>query len=117
MKTAIARPIFLAVGLALVPLVQCLGQKAVISFTEVQGAFQIAGGEIEQPQIRVSEDDYWGVIRAAGDLASDFGKVTGSDFSLSNGESGAEPAVYGYRPITTNYTHVSAQDIKQLAVS
>jgi hypothetical protein len=89
------------------PLVAGLGQQPVISFTSVHNAFQLAGGSITKPQILVSSQDYWGVIRAAGDLAKDFGRVTGTNFTLSNGEAGAAPAAYSYRPITMNYTVVS----------
>lgn len=98
----------LAVGVgALAPLVSALGQQTIISFTEVPGSFRLAGGDsVAQPQIRVSGDDYWGVIRAAGDLAKDFGRVTGTNFTLSNGEVGAEPAVYAYDIVAANYTHV-----------
>lgn len=89
------------------PLVAGLGQQPVISFNSVHNAFQLAGGSVTKPQILVSSDDYWGVIRAAGDLAKDFGLVTGTNFTLSNGAAGAAPASYSYRPTTTNYTVVS----------
>lgn len=89
------------------PLVSALGQSPVVSFKDVPGGFQVAGGPIAKPQILVSDNEYWGVIRAAGDLANDFGRVTGKNFSLSNGEAGARPLAYEYRPITTNYTVVS----------
>ena len=89
------------------PLASALGQQPIISFTEVPGALQIAGGSASQPQILVSSNEYWGVIRAAGDLAKDFGRVTGTNFTLSNGEAGAESAVYTYSPVAANYTHVS----------
>jgi hypothetical protein len=96
-------------------LVAALGQQPIISFTEEQDAFQLAGGSISQPQILVSSNEYWGVIRAAGDLAKDFGRVTGTNFTLSNGESGAQPASYEYRPITNNYTHVSIEALQILS--
>ncbi|KPM41001.1 hypothetical protein AK830_g5530 [Neonectria ditissima] len=76
-----------------------LGQKRIISFDSSQDAFQIVGGEISTGQIRVSQDEYWGVIRAAGDLAVDFGRVTGTNFTLSNGETDASPAKYSFRPV------------------
>ena len=95
----------LATGAA--PLASALGQAPIISFEKAEGGLQLAGGPVSKPQILVSSDDYWGVIRAAGDLAVDFGRVTGTNFSLSNGEAGAEPAAYEYRPITNNYTVVS----------
>lgn len=98
-------PVVTAIGYA--PLVVALGQQPIISFSDSAGAFQVAGGPIAQPQILVSSNEFWGVIRAAGDLAKDFGRVTGINFTLSNGEAEAEPAAYEYRPITRNYTHVS----------
>ncbi|KAI1105587.1 glycoside hydrolase family 115 protein [Jackrogersella minutella] len=93
-----------------VPVATALGQQQIISFTSSEGAFQIAGGPVSQPQILVSSNDYWGVIRAAADLAKDFGRVTGSNFTLSNGEVGAEPASYEYKPTTRNYTHYEVND-------
>lgn len=88
-------------------LVAALGQQPVVSFTRAPKAFQIAGGKNSKPQILVSSGDNWGVIRAAGDLAKDFGRVTGTNFTLTNGEKGAKPATYEYRPVAANYTHVS----------
>lgn len=88
-------------------LVAALGQQPVVSFTRVPNAFQIAGSRISRPQILVSGGDNWGVIRAAGDLAKDFGRVTGTGFTLSNGRKGARPATYEYRPAAANFTHVS----------
>jgi hypothetical protein len=88
-------------------LVSALGQKPVISFTGGPKTLQLAGGEISKPQILVSSDDYWGVIRAAGDLAIDFGRVTGTNFTLSNGKAGAKAVTYEYHPASANYTHVS----------
>lgn len=106
MKPRRAIPSLAVVIAVLAPLTSALGQEPIISFTEVPHAFQVAGGPASQPQILVSSNDHWGVIRAAGDLVKDFGRVTGTNFTLSNGETGAEPAVYMYNPITTNYTHV-----------
>ncbi|KAI0509142.1 hypothetical protein F5B22DRAFT_618619 [Xylaria bambusicola] len=88
-------------------LIAALGQKPIVSFTRSPKAFQIAGGSLSKPQIRVSSDDSWGVIRAAGDLAVDFGRVTGRNFTLSNGEKGGEAAVYEYAVVSANYTHYS----------
>ena len=101
-------PSLLAVAVgALAPLASALGQQNIISFTEAPGSFRLAGGDsAAHPQIRVSGNDYWGVIRAAGDLAKDFGRVTGTNFTLSNGEVGAEPAAYAYDVVAVNYTHV-----------
>ncbi|KAI0170213.1 hypothetical protein BJ166DRAFT_608405, partial [Pestalotiopsis sp. NC0098] len=82
-----------------------LGQEQVISFADADGAFQLAGGDsTAAPQILVSDNDYWGVVRAAGDLARDFGRVTGTNFTLSNGQTGASPASYEYHPAAANFT-------------
>ncbi|KAL2756702.1 glycoside hydrolase family 115 protein [Sodiomyces alcalophilus JCM 7366] len=89
----------LAVLSGLVPWVAALGQKPIVSFESSDGAFQIVGGDVGTGQIRVSGNDYWGVIRAAGDLAADFGRATGTNFTLSNGKSGASPAKYTFRPV------------------
>lgn len=80
-------------------LVNGLGQKPIISFKESDDNFRIAGGSIKAGQILVSSNDFWGVIRAAGDLAVDFGRVTGTNYTLSNGAKGASPASYEYKPV------------------
>lgn len=101
------------------PLVAGLGQKPVISFQGSDGDLQIAGGPISAGQILVSDNDYWGVIRAAGDLAADFGRVTGTNYTLStgtktsnstfgNGTSSASAALYSFNPVNNqNNTVVS----------
>lgn len=83
--------------LGLISLVSGLGQKPIISFNS-SDSFQIVGGDVGTGQIRVSKEEYWGVIRAAGDLAVDFGRVTGTNFTLSNGENNASPAKYKFEP-------------------
>ncbi|SPO02404.1 uncharacterized protein DNG_05077 [Cephalotrichum gorgonifer] len=85
--------------LALSPLASALGQKQIISFEPTKGAFQIAGGHLGAGQIRVSEGEYWGVVRAAGDLAVDFGRVTGTNYTLSNGKKRAAASEYKYKPV------------------
>ncbi|KAI7774962.1 hypothetical protein LA080_007515 [Diaporthe eres] len=91
-------------------LVAALGQKPVVSFQGSDGDLQIAGGPISAGQILVSDNDYWGVIRAAGDLAADFGKVTGTNYTLStgtrtsnstytNGTSSASAPLYSFNPV------------------
>lgn len=86
-----------------------LGQKQIISFDgSDDDLFQLVGGKVDKGQILVSKDDYWGVIRAAGDLAMDFGRVTGTNLSLSNGEDDADPATFMYKPVdVSNNTIVS----------
>lgn len=102
------KPFALVALTGLAPLASALGQTPIVSFESSDDAFQIVGGDAEAGQIRVSENDYWGVIRAAGDLAADFGRVTGTNFTLSNGEDDASPATYTFEPVdVTNNTHVS----------
>ncbi|KAH8905790.1 immunoglobulin I-set domain-containing protein [Coniochaeta sp. PMI_546] len=80
-------------------IVSGLGQQPIVAFTNSTGTFQIAGGSISAGQILVSSNDYWGVIRAAGDLALDFGRVTGTNYTLSNGINASAPASYVYNPV------------------
>ncbi|KKA28239.1 hypothetical protein TD95_002433 [Thielaviopsis punctulata] len=86
---------------SLVGTVRGLGQEPIISFTASNDSFQIAGSAFGSTggQILVSSDDYWGVIRAAGDLAVDFGRVTGTNYTLSNGEKDASAATYEFLPV------------------
>lgn len=100
-------------------LVAALGQKSVVSFNGSASDFQIAGGSISIGQIIVSENDYWGVIRAAGDLATDFGRVTGTNYTLSTDSrltgsnstqsysNSSSAAVYSFNPVNNrNNTYV-----------
>lgn len=97
-----------ALWLAFSSVVAALGQEKIISTSPHGAHFQIAGGHVGKGQILVSSNDYWGVIRAAGDLAVDFGRVTGTNYTLSNGEKNAPPATYTYHPVDNmNNTHVS----------
>lgn len=97
-----------AVLLAFGSVVAALGQERIISLNATDSVLQIAGGPVSAGQILVAPDEYWGVIRAAGDLAIDFGRVTGVNYTLSNGQSGAQPASYEYNPVNNmNNTHVS----------
>jgi len=105
------------------PLVAALGQKPVVSFQGSDGDFQVAGGPISAGQILVSDNDYWGVIRAAGDLAADFGRVTGTNYTLStgtrtsnstytNGTSSDSAATYSFNPVDNkNNTVVSCPSV------
>lgn len=97
-----------ALLLAFSSVAAALGQESIISTKGHDAQFQIAGGHVGKGQILVSSNDYWGVIRAAGDLAVDFGRVTGTNYTLSNGEKRAAPATYKYHPVNNlNNTHVS----------
>lgn len=102
-------------------LVAALGQQSIVSFNGSAGDFQIAGGSISAGQIMVSENDYWGVIRAAGDLALDFGRVTGQNYTLSTdsrltgsnttigNSTSSSAAIYSYNPVNNkNNTFVSS---------
>lgn len=98
-------------------LVNALGQQPVVAFNGSDGDFQLAGGESGARQIMVSENDFWGVIRAAGDLALDFGRVTGTNYTLSTdsrlsgSENAAAAALYTFNPVNnTNNTVVSTPD-------
>jgi len=98
-----------AVWLALTTVVAGLGQERIVSINATAGAFQVAGGPVSKGQILVSENEYWGVIRAAGDLALDFGRVTGINYTLSNGKTSSVAANYAYRPVNNmNNTFVSS---------
>ena len=72
----------LATLLAAVTKVDCLGQNQTVSFSPGNG-FQIAGSGING-QILVSANDWWGVLRAAEDLAGDLRKVVGKNLTLGN---------------------------------
>lgn len=91
--------------LSIVPLAYALGQEPIITFgdeTLAEGAFQLTGNDLDAGQILISDDEYWGVIRAAGDLSLDFGRVTGTNLTLSNGQPGAEPAQFRFEPVDVN---------------
>ncbi|KAK0725247.1 hypothetical protein B0H67DRAFT_550859 [Lasiosphaeris hirsuta] len=101
-----------ALWLAFTSAVAALGQERIITLNSSLSALQIAGGPVSKGQILVSSNDYWGVIRAAGDLALDFGRVTGINYTLSNGKPSSGPASYGYTPVNnlnnTFYTTTAA---------
>ncbi|KAK3321852.1 hypothetical protein B0H66DRAFT_475250 [Apodospora peruviana] len=90
-----------ALWLAFSSVAAALGQERIIAFNNngSSGALQLAGGSVGKGQILVSSNEYWGVIRAAGDLALDFGRVTGINYTLSNGGNSTRPATYVYKPI------------------
>ncbi|KAK3939987.1 hypothetical protein QBC46DRAFT_449891 [Diplogelasinospora grovesii] len=111
-----------AAWLAFASVVSGLGQERIISFnSSTSGSLQIAGGAVSKGQILVSSNDYWGVIRAAGDLAIDFGRVTGTNYTLSNGNSSSKPAAYVYNPVNnmnnTYYTTLATTQFNGPAYS
>ena len=63
--------------------VNALGQNATVTLTADKGLLQLAGSGVNG-QILVSANDWWGVLRAAEDLAGDMGKVTGRNLTLGN---------------------------------
>jgi hypothetical protein len=101
----------------LAPVVAGLGQEEIIGFGRApKDGLQLAGHGVGKGQILVSEDDYWGVIRAAGDLALDFGRVTGTNYTLSNGKKGAKPARFEFDPVdvkdNTKYATTKKQHLE-----
>ena len=56
-------------------------QDSFITFQQSDGAYMLAG-DSTGPTIAISDDDWYGVHRAAGDLAADFGRVTGLNGTL-----------------------------------
>ncbi|KAL9054048.1 MAG: hypothetical protein Q9162_004377 [Coniocarpon cinnabarinum] len=57
-----------------------LGQQPIVSFQQCNGCV-----DFSNPRIVVDANDFYGVQRAAGDLAVDFGRVTGRNASFLNG--------------------------------
>lgn len=95
-------------------LVEALGQEPVVTFNKTQGAFRLAGYNLTTGgQVLVSNNDYWGVLRAANDLASDFTKVTGVNYTLSNGQNSTTAPAYEFAPVNNqNNTFVSVPYMK-----
>jgi hypothetical protein len=108
------RPLSLAAALTgLASVAAGLGQQQIIGFGAApRDSMPLAGRGVGRGQILVSGDDYWGVIRAAGDLALDFGRVTGTNYTLSNGRKGAKPAKFEFEPVdVTDNTKVSVYNL------
>ena len=74
---------FLVALSALLPAITALGQNATVTTKADSSLLQLAGSGING-QILLSSQDWWGVIRAAEDLAHDFGRVTGKNLTLGN---------------------------------
>jgi hypothetical protein len=77
--------------ITLLPGVLALGQDPVVTSQSKPGLLQLAGYGING-QILVSANDWFGVIRAAEDLAGDLGKVTGKNLTLGNWRKTKTPA-------------------------
>ncbi len=75
--------VFIAVASLSAAVVEGLGQNATVTTSYAPGLLQLGGKDLDG-QILVSEDDWWGVLRAAKDLAGDIGKVTGRNLTLGN---------------------------------
>lgn len=69
--------------LTLFPGVLSLGQTPIVTTKSGGGSLQLAGNGING-QILLSSKDWWGVLRAAEDLANDLGRVTGKNLTLGN---------------------------------
>jgi hypothetical protein len=80
--------------------VEALGQNSTVTTSSAPGLFQLAGNG-QEGQILLSSSDWWGVIRAAEDLAGDFGKVLGKNLTLANWKGAQTTVQYTYRPVTS----------------
>jgi len=76
-------PFFVAL-LPLLSSVIALGQNATVTTVSPSSELLHLAGSGLDGQILLSANDWWGVIRAAEDLAADFGKVTGKNLTLGN---------------------------------
>ncbi|RDL33349.1 Uncharacterized protein BP5553_08788 [Venustampulla echinocandica] len=75
---------------SILPAVVALGQNATVTTTKSdRGLLQLAGSGVDG-QILISDQDWWGVIRAAEDVALDIGKVTGKNLTLGNWSAGGK---------------------------
>jgi hypothetical protein len=86
--------------------VAALGQNATVTTSSTSGLLQLAGNG-HDGQILLSADDWWGVVRAAEDLAGDFGKVVGKNLTLANYQGGQTTVHYSYQP-GTSFVNVSS---------
>jgi hypothetical protein len=75
--------------------VAAIGQKPLFTFSASLGSLQLAGGN-GAGRLVLAEDDWPGVIRAGKDLAMDFGRVTGTNLSVTMVKSAkSAPSVQG----------------------
>lgn len=75
---------FILASTALLSPVLGLGQNATITTTAGSSSLLQLAGSGTPGQILLSSNEWWGVLRAAQDLATDFGKVTGKNLTLGN---------------------------------
>ena len=81
----------LALTSVILPGILALGQNQTVTLTGGNGLLQLAGNG-KNGQILLSSNDWWGVIRAAEDLAMDFARVTGKNLTLANWLSSGTPS-------------------------
>jgi hypothetical protein len=95
----------------LLPGVLALGQNQTVSLKSGPKLLQLAGRGLDG-QILVSSNDWWGVVRAAEDLAGDIGKVTGRNLTLGNWKNkGTKPDNKGDRTTVTYEYREPTNDI------
>jgi hypothetical protein len=88
-----------AFSVSLIGLADALGQNQTVGFNASKGALKISDG-----QIAVSGNDHWGVIKAANDLAIDFGRITGKNLTVYGINATSAP-VYTWHAPTSNTTY------------
>lgn len=67
--------------------VDALGQNVTVTMESAPGLLMLANQD-QAGQILMSAGDWFGAIRAAEDLAGDFGKITGKNLTLGHWSSG-----------------------------
>lgn len=88
------RPWFAAgiMGLLMPLFAYGLGEPKYVSSTPVQGGFMLEANGKAVPLV-VSDQDWWGVVRAVGDLSQDVGRVTSHDAPVVKNGIPTEPEV------------------------
>lgn len=74
-------------GVSLIAQTSALGQASPVTTESSSSLLKLSG---VNGQILLSSDEWWGVLRAAQDLAGDFGKVTGKNLTLGNWDGGVK---------------------------
>ncbi|KAK9453582.1 hypothetical protein V1511DRAFT_503954 [Dipodascopsis uninucleata] len=72
-----------------------IGQEKLIVFQKTPNSFQLAGSGTPG-EILVDGKDHWGVLRAASDLAIDFGRVSGDNLTLQVSNADYHTGKYDY---------------------
>ncbi|CZT02771.1 uncharacterized protein RAG0_09791 [Rhynchosporium agropyri] len=102
---------FLALGLSFFTLLKpaiALGQTYSVTTDSSQSASLLKlAGDFQSGQILLSADEWWGVLRAAEDLAGDFGKATGKNLTLGHWDGYGNSTRTGDVP-SVNATSVNA---------